>query len=582
MTMQAAGEAARPGQALLPALAGLLLLAACSGDRPEGAQLTVVVVGDARNPAGLAQRLADEVVSPTLIARDGAGQIVPGLASSWRFVDDGRSLILRLKPTRWSDAKPLVAADVAAAFRRAAERREPLLVRAGIANAAAIAARRLRVSRLGVTAPISRVIEVRLEAASPLLLGWLAEPGLRVTAAGESRTLAAYDARGPVQRRLLRRRSIVSTPDARPAEIIVSGAEDAPGAVAEFMRGETDIVIGEGLGGLGEARASAPAALRLDPVWAIYGYAINTSRAGLRDPQVRLALAMAVDRPGLLQRFGVPAMVPVETMLPPSLRPQPTVRPRGTLATIATTVASGVATAVGQRTVPKVVPGVVPGAGAQTRPQTQQGAGPGGAGGISGEAVPGAAATTPAEAPAENWRQLSPEARLTLAQRLLAAAGYGPDTPLQLVLLIPPGREHRNIAESVGADWARVGAVLAVSEVPAGTIGRLVARGDFDLAVNEDALPVPDPVAALARWRCSADGPWCNPEFDALVTAAAAAGPADRPALVARAETMLAAAPPLVPLFTPVRWALVGPNVDGWSANAAGSHPLARLAVTGE
>ncbi len=538
---------AGPGKAI--ALLAALLLAACGGDRPEGARLNVTVVGDARNPGGLAQRLAAEVLSPTLIARDGSGQIVPGLASSWRFVDDGRSLILRLKPTRWSDGKPLVAGDVAAAFRRTAQRREPMLASAGIANASAIIGRRLGAARLGVTAPISRVVEVRLDAASPLLLGWLAEPALRVTAARDTPTLAAYTAQGPVQRRLLRRRAMVSTPEARPAEIVVSSNEDAQGAIAEFLRGESDIVIGEGLGGLGEARAAAPAAaLRLDPAWAVYGYAMNTSRAALRNPDVRLALAMAIDRPALLQRFGVPAMTPAESMLPPSLRPLLAPPQQGGLAALTNGVAAGVAKRVASAVGRGVAPSVRP--------------------------------VDPAAAPAAGWQQLAPDARLALAQRLMAVAGHGPEVPMRLVLLIPPGREHRSIAENVAADWARIGVVLAVSEVPAGTIGRLVKRGDFDLAVDEAALPVPDPVAALARWRCNADGPWCDTGFDAIVAAAAAAGPAARPALVARAEALLAAAPPLVPLFTPVRWALVAPGVDGWIPNAAGSHPLARLAVT--
>jgi hypothetical protein len=49
--------------------------------------------------------------------------------------------------------------------------------------------------------------------------------------------------------------------------------------------------------------------------------------------------------------------------------------------------------------------------------------------------------------------------------------------------------------------------------------------------------------------------------------------------LLARAEAEWMAAPPLIPLFTPVRWALVSRQVDGWLPNRAGRHPLGRLAV---
>ncbi len=519
------------------------LLAACGGSQPEGARLTVTVVGDATRQQGLAQRLVAEATQPTLVDRDGTGQIVPGLASSWRFVDDGRSLILRLRPAKWSDNEPFVADDVVAAFRRAAQRREPSLGRAGLQGAAAILARQAPASRLGIFAPISRVVEIRLAVPSPLLLGWLAEPQLGVSKAGDMPTLAEYTARGPVQRRLLRRRSISATPTARPAEIVVSAGEDGATAVGEFLRGETDIVIGEGLAGLGEARSSnASQSLRIDPVWGIYGYTLNTSRQSLSDPNVRLALAMAVDRPGLLQRFGIPAMAPVETMLPAALAPVAAAPPPAT--GIATAAATGIAAAIASAT--------------------------------RGRAAP---SLNPTTANPADWSRAPPASRRANAQSLMAAAGYTADHPLRLVLLLPPGRDHRSIAESIGVDWAAINVVLAVSEVATGTIDQLVARGDFDLAVTEPSLPVADPLAALMRWHCGSVGPYCNRAFDALLEAAVAAPPAEQPALITRAADALAESPPMVPLFTPVRWALVGQNVDGWTPNAANSHPLARLAV---
>jgi oligopeptide transport system substrate-binding protein len=537
------------------ALCLMLLLAACGGNDPEGARLTVSVVGDVGRPGGLAQRLVAEATRPTLIERNGAGQIVPGLASSWRFVDDGRSLILRLRPAKWSDGEPLVAKDVVAAFRRAGQRREPALARAGLAGATDVVERGAPVTRLGIFAPISRVVEIRLAVASPLLLGWLADPQLGVTRAGEKPMLADYVVTGPVQRRLLRRRSIAATDNARPAQIVVSAAEDSATAVGEFRRGETDIVMGEGLSGLGEARNSIVAqSLRIDPVWGIYGYVINTLRGPLADPRVRLALAMAVDRPALLQRFGIPAMVPVESMLPPALAPQAPAPRAGIAAAAATNIAAAIATATTAATNRKATP---------TKPPTPT------------------APTAPTAADAAAWASLPLASRRATATALMAAAGFTAEKPLRLVLLLPPGRDHRSIAENIGVDWSAINVVLAVSEVGAGTIDQLVARGEFDLAVTEAALPVADPVAMLMRWRCDSAGAYCNPAFDTLIAAANAAAQTDQSTLVSRAVTALNASPPMVPLFTPVRWALVAANVDGWTSNAAGSHPLARLAVTG-
>ena len=70
---------------ILPAFA--LLLAACSGGRPGG-DLDVVVVGEGT----LAEELAQEASRATLIRRGSGGEVVAGVATSWRFLDDGDDL----------------------------------------------------------------------------------------------------------------------------------------------------------------------------------------------------------------------------------------------------------------------------------------------------------------------------------------------------------------------------------------------------------------------------------------------------------------------------------------------------------
>ena len=517
---------------LFPPLAlTMLALTACGQSGPEGTRLAVTIVGDSDGPDSVARRLEAEATQPTLVARDGSGQTVAGLATSWRFVDDGHSLILRLRPTKWSDGKPLVAADVVASFRRAALRHDPLVVRAGFADAADVVAGRLPVARLGVLAPIARVVELRLDVPSPLLLGWLAEPGLAVVrdqskpyAARNFPTLGAYVGSGPAERRVLKRVAMAATPETRPAQVIITSNDDTRAAIAAFGAGTQDVVIGASLAGLGEARAGArPDALRIDPVWGVYGYLVNGLKGPTADPGVRRALAMAVDRDRLVGSFGLAAMQPAESLVPAR---------GGTAATIPEPVGALPATAV--------------------------------------------AAATPLP-----WTRLDADARLAEARRLLTAAGWTADHPLRLVLLLPPGRDHRAVAERVGADWARVGVILAVTEVEPAAYVRLMARGDFELALSDSGMTVPDAAAQLARFRCGA-GAYCNPAVDTVLAAAEAADPTVQPALLNQADTMLMAAPPLVPLFTSIRWALVARTVDGWIPNRAGSHPLSRLAVGGE
>jgi ABC-type oligopeptide transport system substrate-binding subunit len=56
---------------------------------------------------------------------------------------------------------------------------------------------------------------------------------------------------------------------------------------------------------------------------------------------------------------------------------------------------------------------------------------------------------------------------------------------------------------------------------------------------------------------------------------------AARRAALAEAERLLVTDQPMIPLFTPIRWSMVDPNVLGWSDNAVAQHPLAALSVIG-
>jgi ABC-type transport system substrate-binding protein len=508
----------------------IVALAGCGEGQPEGARLTVTVAGTgADSPDSLAATMAAEASSRTLIAQGAGGDLLPGLASSWRFVDEGGSLIMRLRPEQWSDQKPLEARQVVDSLRRAARNGAPAMLASGLRNAPEIAEGDQPAAKLGALAPISRVVELRLAAPSPLLLGWLAEPSLAITRTGKQpATLGAYAIAGPPQRQVLKRRRREAAADARPAEIVLAATPDVSAAIAGFAAGKSDVVVGAGLAGLGEARAVPPRdALRLDPLWGVYGYRANTRRGPLADPGTRRALSLLVERQALVAGFGLAAIEPASGLLPPSL------------GLAALPVRAGPAERLARLT-----------------------------------GRPASVGT----APANDDAALSAEDRLAEGQRLLAAAGWQGQAPLRLVLLVPEGRDHVRVAEAVATDWAGAGIQLTVRSLPAAQLAARVKAGDFDLVVDEASVPVPDAAALLSRWRCGA-GLFCDPATDALLDEARAAGPLARAVLLARAEEELLKAPPLIPLFTPVRWALVAQDVEGWLPNRAGRHPLGRLAV---
>lgn len=290
-------------------LAALLLLAGCGGDAPESRDIRIAVIDD---PAAAA-RLEALATRPTLVGRDAEGRIVAGLATSWRFVDDGRGLILRLRPVKWPSGRGLESRDVVTAFRAAAARREPALLASGIAAGTA------RRRQPGVLAPISRVVELRLDRPSPHLLDWLAEPGLAVNPRrGEG--LGAYRGSGPAPLRRLQRVAAEADPSARAAAITIT-TQPVSAAIAAFRRGEIDIVVGDGIAGLGAARAAAPPrALRIDTLWGLYGFRCMTG-GNLADPRVRQALLLLADRLAAAGQLTLAGVVPTVGLLPPGVGP---------------------------------------------------------------------------------------------------------------------------------------------------------------------------------------------------------------------------------------------------------------------
>lgn len=493
MPSRHAGHFGTPARALLALLfASLSLASGCGGDR-DGGEVRVLVAGEGADARLPATELVAEATRMSLIGRDTGGQAIPGLASSWRFVDDGHSLILRLKPLRWSDRRPVSATDAAAGLRTAIAAPGGEVLAAGLGGVVAI------------TAPTQRVVEIRLAAADPALVGWLALPQAGITRRGAIlgpyRLQAGED--GP--RRLVRV-AAAAEEDAKPAVMSVDSRSDSTAAIAAFVRGEADVVIGAGLAGLADARVMAPApALRLEAAWGVYGYVANTHNGPLSDPRVRQALAMAVDRSRVVAGIGI----------------------------------NGVAPAIGL-----------------TSPALWTG-----------------------DPPTPSWAALDLAARQAAAARLLQAAGYTAAKPLALTLLLLPGRDHQAIAAAVGDDWRTLGVRVTVSVAAAADFTDEVARGEYDLALAERSVPVADPAPLLRRFGCHAARSYCNRDADALITESYRQESTARRAMLAQAETMMLADTPFVPLFTPLRWALVSPRVTGWVPNAAGAHPLGRLSV---
>ena len=287
--------------ALIPGL--VLALASCGADR-RGA-LPVALAGDetafqtaATRPSPAAQVLRAATVEG-LVGFDAQGRVVPAIAERWIVTDDGLSYIFRLRDGTWPDGTPIDAPSVAAALRRA---------RAALAGTA-----------LGLDlAPIDeirvmtdRVVEVDLSAPLPDLLTLLAQPEL-----GLPRTRLGS---GPLG---LRREGLVASLSPIPPEKRGMPAQDGFSrsvrplhvevesmaiAAKRFNDGLVDVALGGTIDSLPLAGTTmlSRGNVQLDPVMGLFGLQVLRAQGLLADPLRREALALAIDRDGLVGAFGI-------------------------------------------------------------------------------------------------------------------------------------------------------------------------------------------------------------------------------------------------------------------------------------
>ncbi len=297
-------------------IAPLALLTACRGGGDDETPLTVDAVGPAA-----AQAILAEAQSAGLTARDAAGQVVPGLARSWRVADDGLSIVFRLREAHFPGGRRIDSSDVAATIERA---------RRGDAGALT---RALLTGVTEVNAPLPDVVELELSTPQPELIELLATPPLSVRPAnGRSTAIGPYRLEPAVAGDPLRR--LTRNPDYFAAASVIIptvqvATHSADDAIQRFNRGETLLVQGGGLDGFASARVAARRNMLVPSVpRATLMLLVNHKSPKLADQRVRRALMLAIDRVALGPAlFGTQAARPLTGLTPPSIEGWPTPAP---------------------------------------------------------------------------------------------------------------------------------------------------------------------------------------------------------------------------------------------------------------
>ena len=165
------------------------------------------------------------------------------------------------------------------------------------------------------------------------------------------------------------------------------------------------------------------------------------------------------------------------------------------------------------------------------------------------------------------------------ARRLLAEAGHPGGSGLPAFRLVYNNSEnHRLIAEALQETWRKeLGVEVQLSSQEEKTMLAARRLGDYDLMRSSWIADYADPSSFLQVWASDSGNNytgWSTPDYDSLLFAAArTADPAARNALWGKAESLLLAGAPIIPIYYYTHVFLIQPSVHGWYPTLLDHHP---------
>jgi peptide/nickel transport system substrate-binding protein len=163
-----------------------------------------------------------------------------------------------------------------------------------------------------------------------------------------------------------------------------------------------------------------------------------------------------------------------------------------------------------------------------------------------------------------DWASASLPMRREAAARAVAALEGDPP---RLRVAMPDGPGYRILFAHLRRDWRRIGVETV----------RVAPGAAADLRLIDEVAP-----AVLAAWylrhfTCEASR-ICNPDADAALQAARSAPTlAERQLELRKADMVMTALTPYIPLTAPVRWSLVSRRLTGFRPNMFDRHPANTL-----
>lgn len=185
------------------------------------------------------------------------------------------------------------------------------------------------------------------------------------------------------------------------------------------------------------------------------------------------------------------------------------------------------------------------------------------------------------------WVSWTTEQRQRAAQKLLAAAGYGPENMLDVNISYNTDEGHKRIAVAISKMWQAIGVNATLENFEFRVHTDNVNQGNFEIARRGWIGIAGMPEFFLGMFETNTiplnSGRWSFPQYDETLSAAlAAVSVEERLALFKEADTILQNELPLLPIYFYISRNLVSPKISGWVDNALDGHRISYLDIKEE
>lgn len=276
-----------------------------------------------------------------LTIQDANGKVIPGAAESWEISADGLTYTFKLRPDgKWSNGDPVTANDFVFTFRRlmdpktAAGYASVLFV---LKNAEDVAGGKVKPEELGVEALDDHMLKISLKNPTPYLLELFTHQssfplhqksveanGDRFTTPGQMVTNGAYklDSFTPNDKITLSKNEHYYDADqVKIDQINWIPFEDRSACMRRFEAKEVQICSDVPAEQMDYVKKNLAESLRVAPYLGSYYLPVKgkTADSKLKDPRVRQAISLTIDREFIAQEVWQETMLPGNSLIPPGI-----------------------------------------------------------------------------------------------------------------------------------------------------------------------------------------------------------------------------------------------------------------------